>query len=57
MARKRRIGTVLSDTNNKTIIVGVDWTQRDPVYGKSKRRITRFSASDINNTAKIGDRV
>ena len=57
MARKRRIGTGLSDTNNKTIIVGVDWTQRDPVYRKSKRRITRFSASDINNTAKIGDRV
>ena len=53
MARKRRIGTVLSDTNNKTIIVGVDWTQRDPVYGKSKRRITRFSASDINNTCLL----
>ena len=55
MARKRRIGTVLSDINNKTIIVGVDWTQRDPVYGKSKKRITRFSASDINNSAKTGD--
>ena len=57
MPRKRRTGIVLSDINNKTIIVGVNWQQNDPVYKKSKRRVTKFSAHDNENTAKIGDRV
>ena len=57
MPRKRRTGIVLSDINNKTIIVGVNWQQNDPVYKKSKRRVTKFSAHDHENTAKIGDRV
>ena len=57
MPRKRRTGIVLSDINNKTIIVGVNWQQNDPVYKKSKRRVTKFSVHDDENTAKIGDRV
>jgi len=57
LPRKRRTGIVLSDINNKTIIAGVNWQQNDPVYKKSQRRVTKFSAHDDENTAKIGDRV
>jgi small subunit ribosomal protein S17 len=55
--RKRQLGTVLSDKNDKTIIVGVSWLQRDRIYKKNRRRLTKFVTDDPGNEASMGDRV
>jgi small subunit ribosomal protein S17 len=54
-ARKQRIGTVVSDKMQKSIVVEVAWSSRHPIYKKSIRRVTRFMAHDENGTAKYGD--
>ena len=53
----RRTGQVLSDVTEKTIIVGVSWSQKDRLYKKDSRRLTRLVAHDPKNEAKIGDNV
>ena len=55
--RKKRIGRVVSDKMEKTIVVAVETKVRHPLYGKTVNRTTKFKAHDENNTAKIGDRV
>lgn len=55
--RKTRIGQVVSDKADKTVVVAVEWRQRHPLYSKSMRRITRFSAHDEQNLCHIGDQV
>ena len=55
--RKRRIGQVISDKMDKTVVVAVQWRQRHAVYRKSIRRISKFHAHDEQNDARIGDRV
>lgn len=56
-SRRRQNGTVLSDKNDKTIVVGVSWLQRHRIYKKNRRRLTRLVAHDELNQASIGDRV
>ena len=55
--RKRRIGQVVSDKMDKTVVVAVQWRQQHPIYRKSIRRISKFHAHDEQNDARIGDRV
>jgi len=55
--RKQRIGTVVSDKMQKSIVVAVAWSIRHPVYKKSMRRVTRFLAHDEEGTARLGDTV
>lgn len=55
--RRRQLGTVLSDKNDQTIVVGVSWLQRHRLYKKNRRRLTRLVAHDPSNSASIGDRV
>ena len=55
--RKTRVGTVIRDKNDKTIVVAYSWSQRHRVYKRSRRRITKFVAHDENNEASVGDRV
>jgi len=55
--RRTQVGTVLSDKNDQTIIVGVTWLQRHRVYKKNRRRLTKLVAHDPSNSASIGDRV
>lgn len=55
--RRRQLGTVLSDKNDKSIVVGVSWSQRHRIYRKARRRITRLVAHDPQNEATTGDRV
>lgn len=55
--RRRQLGTVLSDKNDQTIVVGVSWLQRHKLYKKNRRRLTRLVAHDASNSASIGDRV
>ena len=55
--RKSRIGRVVSDKMDKTIVVAVETKVRHPLYGKTVNRTTKFKAHDENNEAKINDRV
>ena len=55
--RKTRIGRVVSNKMDKTIVVAVETKVRHPLYGKIMNRTTKFKAHDENNTANINDRV
>ncbi len=57
MARKQQTGTVLKDKNDKSVVVGVSWLQRDRIYKKARRMLTKFVVHDELNSATIGDRV
>lgn len=55
--RKTRIGKVVSDKMDKTIVVAIEDSVRHPLYKKIIRRTVKFKAHDENNECKIGDRV
>ncbi|MDQ0190413.1 30S ribosomal protein S17 [Alicyclobacillus cycloheptanicus] len=55
--RKVRVGKVVSDKMDKTIVVAVEEYVKHPLYGKTMRRTTKFKAHDENNEAKMGDTV
>ncbi len=55
--RKVRIGRVLSDKMDKTIVVRVDRTYRHPLYEKIFRSYSKLYAHDPKNDAGIGDTV
>ena len=55
--RKKRIGRVVSDKMDKTIVVAVETKVRHPLYGKTVNRTTKFKAHDENNECRIGDTV
>ncbi len=55
--RKQRVGIVVSDKMDKTIVVAVKDKVLHPLYGKTVNRTTRFKAHDENNECQIGDRV
>jgi len=55
--RKSKIGRVVSDKMDKTIVVAVETKVRHPLYGKTINRTTKFKAHDENNEAKVNDRV
>jgi len=57
LARKQQTGTVLKDKNDKSVIVGVSWLQRDRIYKKARRKLTKFVVHDEDNSATVGDRV
>ena len=56
-SRKTRIGTVVSDKMDKTVVVSIERRVQHPVYGKMIRRTKRLKAHDENNDAKKGDTV
>lgn len=53
--RKVRIGKVVSDKMQKTIVVAVETKVRHPLYGKTVNKTTKFKAHDENNEARVGD--
>ena len=55
--RKKKIGRVVSDKMEKTIVVAVETKVRHPLYGKTVNRTTKFKAHDENNEANMNDRV
>ncbi len=55
--RKTRVGRVVSDKMDKTVVVAIETLVRHPLYGKSLKRTTKFKAHDENNDCKIGDKV
>ncbi|MBI4923445.1 MAG: 30S ribosomal protein S17 [Devosia nanyangense] len=50
-------GTVVSDVNEKTVVVRVDRAFTHPVMKKTVRRSKKYHAHDEANTAKVGDSV
>lgn len=55
--RKMRVGRVVSNKMNKTVVVRVENFFRHPLYGKMISRAKRFKAHDEKNECQIGDRV
>ncbi|WP_446898002.1 30S ribosomal protein S17 [Clostridium sp. LBM24168] len=55
--RKTKIGRVVSDKMDKTVVVAVETKVRHPLYGKIMNRTTKFKAHDEKNEAKNNDRV
>ena len=55
--RKTRVGVVVSDKMDKTIVVAVRDNVRHPLYYKIVKKTYKLKAHDENNDAKIGDTV
>ena len=55
--RKTRVGVVVSDKMDKTILVAVERRVKDPVYQKYVKRTRKFMAHDEKNECQVGDRV
>ena len=55
--RKERVGDVISDKMNKTIVVRVERRFRHPRFKKVVTAYSKFYAHDEKNEAKVGDRV
>jgi len=55
--RKTRIGKVVSDKMDKTIVVAVENNVRHPLYKKIIKKTYKLKAHDENNECNIGDRV
>ena len=55
--RKTRVGVVVSDKMDKTIVVAVKDSVQHPLYKKILKRTKKFKAHDENNEAGIGDTV
>lgn len=56
-ARKTKIGIVVSDKMQKTIVVAVEGKKKHPLYGKVLKITDKFKAHDEKNDAKINDKV
>jgi len=55
--RKTKVGRVVSDKMDKTIVVSVERLSRHPLYKRVIRLTTRFKAHDERNEARVGDTV
>ena len=57
MALKERVGLVVSDKMQKTVVVAVENRSSHTKYGKTVVKTRRYKAHDEENTCKVGDRV
>ena len=55
--RKTRVGYVVSNKMDKTIVVFIEDNVMHPLYKKIIKRTVKFKAHDENNAANIGDKV
>ena len=56
-SRKVKIGKVVSNKMDKTIVVAIEYNVKHPLYGKIVKRTYKLKAHDEENQAGIGDRV
>ena len=54
-SRKTRVGTVVSDRMDKTVVVKVERRFPHPLYGKQVTRTKKYHAHDENNEFHVGD--
>ena len=55
--RKSRVGIVISDKMDKTIVVKIERKAKHPLYGKTVKITKKYKAHDEENVAKVGDKV
>jgi small subunit ribosomal protein S17 len=55
--RHEKLGVVVSNKMQKTVVVEVQWMVTHGMYGKYLRKTSRFMAHDESNACKIGDKV
>ena len=55
--RKTRVGVVVSDKMDKTVVVAVKDSVQHPLYKKITKRTVKFKAHDEKNECGVGDRV
>ena len=55
--RKTRVGKVVSDKMDKTIVVAIETSVKHSLYNKIVRRTVKFKAHDENNECRVGDKV
>ena len=55
--RKERIGVVVSNKMEKSIVVAVERKEKHPIYGKFVKKTTKFVAHDEKSECSVGDTV
>ena len=55
--RKERVGIVVSDKMDKTVVVAISERVKHPLYKKIVRRTKKLKAHDENNECRVGDKV
>jgi small subunit ribosomal protein S17 len=55
--RRSKVGRVVSDKMDKTVVVSVERLRRHPIYKRVVRLSSKFKAHDEENTARVGDTV
>ena len=55
--RRTKVGRVVSDKMDKTVVVSVEDRVKHAMYGKVLRRTSKYKAHDENNECGVGDRV
>ncbi len=55
--RKTRVGKVVSDKMDKTIVVAIETSVKHSLYNKIIKRTVKFKAHDENNECRVGDKV
>jgi small subunit ribosomal protein S17 len=55
--RKTRLGLVVGNKMQKTIIVAVQTLERDPIYKKTLKRVVKYKVHDEKNECKVGYKV
>jgi small subunit ribosomal protein S17 len=55
--RKERVGLVVSNSMNKSIVVEIERREKHPIYGKFVKKTSRFMAHDEKNECNTGDTV
>jgi small subunit ribosomal protein S17 len=55
--RKEKVGRVVSNKMDKTVVVAVDYLRPHPIYRKTVRQTHKFYAHDEDNACTIGDKV
>ena len=56
-SRRTKVGRVVSDRMDKTIVISVERLRRHPIYKRVIRRSSKFKAHDQDNAARVGDTV
>lgn len=56
-ARKQKVGRVVSNKMDKTVVVAVDYLRAHPIYRKTVRKTNKFYAHDEDNRCAVGDTV
>jgi len=55
--RKTRVGYIVSDKMDKTVVVAVETLKRYPLYKKTFKRVVKYKAHDEDNKCRVRDKV